>query len=343
MNFIVVGTNHKYSPIEAREKMAFSKKRMGEVLSNLVRGDNVKSAVIISTCNRVEIYAHVDDIEGGIKRLKEFFSAEACLYAYIGKEAIRHLASVASGLDSQIIGERQIIEQVKSAHSRAKALEATDRFLDAIFEQAIETALKVRRETGLSKGDISIATIAIDLIKERLGSIDDKRILVIGVGKISELMASRLKEEGTRTIFVSNRTYERARELAKAACGEAVRFERLKEKLKEVDVIISSTASPHVVLKKEDILEAFSLQPSAFSLKRLLIIDLAVPRDVDDKVREIMGIELYSLDDLDFIIKKKSAERLNGAPKAMELIEEDIGKLCSRQNLESERELALLR
>jgi len=342
MSLIVVGTNHKYSPIEIREKLSFSKKTLRGALVSLISYRDIKGGVIISTCNRVELYASSSDVEVGIKTLKDLLSAwrnqelssiEPYLYTYIGKEAIQHLFQVACGLDSQIIGEGQILEQVRFAYEQARAIEATDRLLDLIFQRAIKTSLKVKQDTGISRGDISVASIALELVKEKCGSIRDKNILIIGVSKISELVVRCLKKEEAKTVFVANRTFEKTQLLADCINAEVIRFERLKERLQDVDIIISATASPHLILKKEDVLD---------TEKPLLIIDLAVPRDIDPRIKDIKGISLFDLDDLSFTIEKELDKRKQEIPNVLKIIKEEVENLCLTEHLELALEPALL-
>lgn len=341
---IVVGTNHKYSPIEIRERLAFSKGRIEDALLRLV-GGWVKAGAILSTCNRVELYASVEyeDRHRGIDSLRDFIydyhhqilrDIEPYLYTYIGKEAVMHLFSVASGIDSQIIGEEQILEQVKIAFDEARGAGYVDAFLTDVFTAAIKTGERVRNETDIAKGDASIGRVVIKLIKEKLRNLKDKRILIIGVGKVSQLVTKYLKGDSMNATFVSNRTFEKAKRLAEAVGGIAVGFDRLKEKLGEADVVISATTSPHLILRKEDIQEIIGP-------KGLLIIDLAVPRDVEEEVKYIDGVELYCLDDLTHIIER-NLDREGSLSKAAEIIEEEAQKICSKESLRLEAAQALL-
>lgn len=327
MSFIVVGTNHKYCPIEAREKLSFSKGRIKEALISLVDFKWVKAAVIVSTCNRVELYASTPDIEMGIKTLKTFLAdyhsqdlsrIEPYVYTYIGKQAISHLFNVSGGLDSQIVGETQILEQVRFAFEEAKKSGCVDSVLDNVFSDALRVGKKVRKDTKISEGNTSIGSITISLIKEKIGSLKDKKIVIIGVGKVSELVTKYLKEENAFTVFVSNRTFLKAKELAESIGAVAIRFERLKEKLKEADVVISATTSPHFILREEDILEVH---------RPLLVIDLALPRDVEPKVKYINGVELYCLDDLNYIIEKNLDKRKDEILEATDIIKKEAQNL----------------
>lgn len=335
MNLVVIGTNHKYSPIQIRERLSFSKGKVKDVLSNLVSYGWIKAAVILSTCNRVELYASTPDPEMAIKTLKAFLSdyhhqdllnIEPYLYTYIDKKATLHLFNVAGGLDSQILGEVQILEQVRFAYKEAKTVEATDELLDRVFDKAIETGIRVRNKTKISsEGDISLGSLSINLIKKRLGVLKDKKVLIIGVGKISESVIKYLRNEELKATFISNRTYERAFELARFLKDtQVLGFDSLKEKLKEVDIIISATSSPHLILKKEDLVDV---------KKPVLIIDLAVPRDVDPQLKHIKDISLFCLDDLDSVLKENLGKRRQEIPKAQNIIQEAVEKLWTEEPL----------
>jgi len=354
VSLILVGTNHKYSPIAIRERLSFSKRRLQEALKALVYQAHIDSSVILSTCNRVELYAGTGDPALGVEVLKRFLAdyhqeelsnIESYLYTYIGKEAVRHLFNVAGGIDSQIIGEPQILQQVSLAFKEAKMSGCTDGFIDSIFSYAIETGKRVRVSTQISSGEISIGSIAIRLIKDKFGDLKSKKILIIGVGKVSELVSEYLKKEITSSVIVSNRTFDRAGELARYIGGEAVKFDQLKERLKESDIVITATASPHLILKKEDILEVLNYRLSTNPACRrgrdyrlLLIIDLAVPRDIDPEARNIAGVELYSLDDLSCLIEESLKARREEIPKAEGFIESEVENLW-RSKIEAVYEL----
>lgn len=327
---ITAGTSHKYSPIHIREKFYFTKKAAAEALAGLIKFDVISAAVIISTCNRAEFYADVSDIDDGVEVLKKFLPFYD--YVYTGRDAARHLFCVACGLDSQIIGETQILEQIEASLERARQQKTVNKYLDFIFNKARQAASKVRAGTSLYSGEISIAGIAADFLKSRRDNIKGKNILIIGAGRVSELLAGYLKEEGARIAFVSNKTYEKAKALADSVNGEAITLGALKYRLREADIMISATSSPHIVLKKEEL----PVMP-----QRLLILDLAVPRDIDDAVRGIDGVELYNLDDLSFFIEYKTKDRRQEIPKALSIIEEEVDKLCLTKNSESRPEPAL--
>lgn len=338
MNLIVAGTNHKYSPIELREKISFSRRRLKDALTFLGEEFGLKSAVIVSTCNRVELYAACKDAQDGLNKIEDFLSIyheidrnalAPHLYRYSGSDALRHLFEVASGLDSQVLGETQVMGQVRYFYEEAKRYSYTDDLLDGAFNTAIEVGKRARLETRISEGHVSIGSAAITLIKEKAKNLRDKKVLIIGLGKISNLVIKYLSEEKANSIIVSNRTYDTAVKIAESIGGRAIRFKGLKENLKDVDIIISATASPHVILKKEDIIKIAN--------GGLLIIDLALPRDVDPDVKDIEGVRLFNLDDLESVVEKNIEKRKLEAVRAKAIVEEEVKRLWERL-IESERE-----
>jgi glutamyl-tRNA reductase len=333
---IVVGTSHKYSPIALREKFYFSRKELRQVLIRLPENPVIKGVIALSTCNRIEFYADVIDKDLGFKLLEEIFLSSCCVtpavldkyfYKYSGTEAVRHLFKVSCGLDSQILGETQILEQLISAHTRARAMELTSSFLDDIFNKAVEAHLSLRQETGINIGNVSVASITLDLLKKQCGAIEDKKIMIIGGGRTSELLTESLAKEKARAIFIANRTYEKAAQLAKALNTEAVRFDSLPKKIPEVDIIIAATSSPHLIIKKEDLLKA---------KRPLLIVDLAVPRDVDPEIKFIDGVSLFNLDDLNPVIEDSLGKRKEFLSAARESIERQVHSLCLEERLRPE-------
>lgn len=342
MSFILVGTNHKYSPIELRERLSFSKKRLKDAINFLRERKVLRGAVILSTCNRVEIYASAEDSKVGMREIEDFISRyheidkkkiSPHLYIYEEKEAMKHLFSVACGLDSLILGETQILGQVKFSLLEAESVGFVDGFLREVFYSAISFAKRIHTETKISEGKVSVGSTAIDFIKERIGTLSGKNILIIGVGKVTELVLKYLRKEDPKVVFVSNRTFEKAKELAFQIGAKAVRFDDLRQFLKKADVVIAATASPHFVIKKETVEKAIS--------HKLLIIDLALPRDVDHQVKEIENVDLFCLEDLDTVIKKNMEKKIQEAEKAREIIDTEVERLWNELT-ESELEPVLL-
>ncbi len=341
MNFIVVGTNHKYSPIKLREEISFSRKRLHDVFSFLKETGVLKGAVILSTCNRAEIYASTDLAERGIREIKSFLSRfyevdekelYPYLYIYKGVDAVRHLFRVASGLDSLVLGELQISGQVKSAFYESVREGFTGSLLEEAFLSASLVTRKVHDLTRISEGKVSVGSVAVDFIKERIGTLRDKNILIIGVGKVTGLVLRYLEKEDSNVVFISNRTFKKAESLARKIKAKAVRFDNLREYLPKADIVITATKSPHFIIKKKDI----------ESLGRLLIVDLALPRDVDPEVKEVEGIELFDLENLTTVIQKNKDRKKIEALKAEEIVNIEAGRLW-RQVSESEQEKVLSR
>jgi glutamyl-tRNA reductase len=339
---IMVGTNHNSSPIELRERIAFPKRRLENALSFLMGYTGAEGVVILTTCNRVELYASCQDGRKAIENLEEYLSIyheidkkrlAPYLYRYTGGEAIAHIFEVASGLDSQILGENEILGQVRFFYEEAKRFSFTDVLIDEVFRRAIEVGRRVRLETDISAGNVSLAGVAMNLAKRESGGLADKKILVIGAGKISEAVIRNLADEGAKAVLVSNRTYENAFTLAGRLGISSMGFDGLKAALKDADIIISATSSPHTILKKEDL---------AGLGKKLLIIDLALPRDIDPRAREIEGVRLFDLDDLKPEMEESLKARKAGSDRARIIIEEETKRLC-KEFTGSEREEALSR
>jgi glutamyl-tRNA reductase len=341
---IVVGTNHKFSPIGFRERIAFSKKSVKAALPLILKDASLEGAVIISTCNRVEIYASCPvSMPGldmpGMETVLDFLSLyheidrdrlTPYLYSYVNKDAARHLFRVAAGLDSQVMGEAQILGQVERFFEEARSDGYTDAFLEQIFDTAVATARQVRAGAAIWGNNLSIGDAAISLVKREIRQLRNKKAVVIGLGKISEMVAKRLSEEDISSVFVSNRTHEKAKEIAKSIGAQAIRFDELKSVLKDADIIISATSSPHVTVRKEDLIGIN---------KEVLIIDLALPRDVEPAAADIPGVKLLNLDDIGSI----KAEGMDAeAEKARLIIDREVDNLW-QELTGSAREKALLR
>lgn len=342
LSLVVVGTNHNYSPIELREKISFSQKRLSDALGFLSRVSSLRAAVIISTCNRVEIYASADDSKEAIKQIEEFICCyheiardkfTRYLYKYSNERALAHLSSVACGLDSLVLGETQILGQIKQAFNLACSSKFMDQFLRKVFTSALSCSRKVQLDTQISKGKVSVPSIAIDFIKQKLGDLFDKTILIIGVGKISELVLKYLTKHNPNVIFISNRTFTKAQELARKINAQAVNFEHLNQYLKKADVVISATASPHYVIKEEML--------KNIENSKLLVIDLALPRDVEPEVRNLAHVELFCLEDLTSIIEENKQKKHLAAECAEEIIEKESRRIWQKLT-KLEQEPALL-
>ncbi len=339
MNLLLVGASHKTAPLKVRERFSLTRRQLRESLTQLKKEDSVLGAAILSTCNRIEFYVHLANMNSCNERVKNLLFEHCHIkkndlrYFYIlkGADAAGHIFRVASGLDSQVLGETQILGQVKTARATAGDAGAISGLLDAVFEKAVETGKKVRTETKISRGNVSLGGAAIRMIEEKFSDLQGKLILIIGAGKIGGLVSKYLKKKKIKGIFVSNRTYTKACELAENCGGEAVNFSRLGEKLRKVDVVITSTSSPHLILRRKILGEVMKTRE-----KPLLIVDLALPRDVAPEAREIPGISLYDLDDLKSIVDENYSRRIEEAGAAEAIVQSELDKLCRQLELAQE-------
>ncbi len=338
MKIQLIGLNHKTAPIEIREKISFSSEKLAEALLCLKRYEAIEEDVILSTCNRTEIYAAVRDPGAGSESLWRFIADrtglsrdQLCRYFYLlnDKDALGHLFKVAASLDSMIVGETQVFGQVKDAYFQARQANTLGRSLDAVFEEAIRVGKKVRTETRIGKGAVSTTTAAIELAKKIFDSLEGKRVLIIGAGKIGEMTVRNLYSRGVSTVLVANRTFARAQELAGAFGGQAVRFDQIEECMLNADIIISSTSAPHYVVDRQDILALMSRRPR----DSLFFIDLGMPRNIDPLVNRIENVYLYNIDDLASVRDANIQERISEARKAEQIIALCLESVSSRFNL----------
>jgi glutamyl-tRNA reductase len=322
-----MGMSHRTAPLRVRERIGFNEKNFKRFLPLLPTYEGIQEAVILCTCNRMEIYAWVEQITTGMASIKDFIAKsylgsdelDSFLYTLSGKEAVNHLFRVSSGLDSQVLGENQILGQVKKAYRLALEANTANGFLKLLFHRAISVGKKVREKTEISYGRVSVGTVGVELARKRLKSLRNKIILILGAGKISELVAAGLAKEGVKAIIVSNRTYEKARHLAQTLKGKAIKFDKIEEGLKEADIVISSTSAPHYLIKKSLAKKIMDQRD-----KPLLFIDLALPRDVEPTVADLERVTLYNMEDLDLVIKGNMVERRKEAKKAEEMVKEEV-------------------
>ncbi|MDI6703962.1 MAG: glutamyl-tRNA reductase [bacterium] len=331
---LLVGINHKSAPVEIRERISFPKDSLITGLNRLREYETIKGCVILSTCNRVEMYVSTNDIERATKEIKEFLAdyhkleengLDEYLYIMKGEIAIEHLLKVPSSLDSLVIGEPQVLCQFKDAYNQALRLKVTDSTLNTLFQKAINIAKRVREESHISKGAVSISFVAVELAKEFFRDLKKRKALLIGAGKMSELAAKHLIENGIKMIYISNRTYEKAVELAKEFNGQAIPFDETFRFMKDTDIVISSTFASSIIIKSEDVsrvMEARDYQP-------IILIDIAFPRDIDPDVGLIDGVYLYDIDDLKMVVEKKTRERSKEIKTAEKILSEELRKVLS--------------
>ncbi|HXE97295.1 MAG TPA: glutamyl-tRNA reductase [Dongiaceae bacterium] len=331
MNIIVVGLSHKTATVEIREKVAFSPNQIEKPLGELVRLDGIIEGVIVSTCNRVEIYATTRDIAGGIARIKRFMAdyhhlafemLEPHLYSYHAESAIRHVFRVASSLDSMVVGEPQILGQIKTSYGYAAEFKSSGIILNRFLHKAFSVAKRVRTETKIASSAVSVAFAAVELAKKILGDLSDKTVMLIGAGEMCELAAKHFLNSGAKGVMVTNRTFERAERLAEEFGGEAVPFESFLEHLHRADIVLSSTGAPHCIIGPKDAVEVIKRR----RFKPIFFIDIAVPRDIDPKVDDVENAYLFTVDHLQEIVQANLAQRSLEAEKAEEIIEQEIGQ-----------------
>jgi len=334
MQIVLLGINHKTAALETREKMAFTDKHIKQALTCLRREGTVEQCVILSTCNRTEIYALAADVFRGraalIAMLEEvrgatFSELENCTYFYSGFDVANHLFRVTAGLDSMILGETQILGQVREAYEKSCDLGGAGKELHGLFQNAVRCAKNVQTETKINHNSVSVSYVAVEMIKKELGSFEGLSVLVIGAGKMSRLTLKHLHDLGAKDIRVTSRTYQRAKDLAHLFNGRTIDFSRKKETLPEIDIIISSTGAPHLVLRREDMAAVMEKRRK----RPVFIIDIAVPRDIDPAVRELEEVFLYDMDSLQRVVEGNQKEREKEAAAAGEMIATEANQFMS--------------
>lgn len=309
MTILCAGINHHVAPVEVRERFAVANHEVAGVLENMRRIDGLSEAVVVSTCNRVEFYAASICPERTLGELRNFLEIRtgvaAPLYHHDTPRSVRHLFRVASGLDSMVLGETEILGQVKQAYATAADAGATSGTLNRLFQNAFRVAKSVRSETQITRGATSVGSVAVELAGKIFGGLDHRRVMVLGAGETSERVARSLVSRGVKTVIVSNRTFDRAARLAGEIGGMAIHFDHWQNEFPDVDILISSTAAPHPIITRER-LEPMMRQRSG---RPLFIIDLAVPRDVDAAVNRLDGVFLYDIDSLQDIASRSLAVR----------------------------------
>lgn len=332
--FLCLGLNHRTTPLELRERLAFSSSDLGNASCQVVALPGFEESVVLSTCNRVEIYSAYGfaDPEEGLRQLHHYLvnhftldshqrKALAC-YQLSEEQAARHLFRVVSGLDSMVLGETEIFGQVKSAYDTALKSGATGRLLNRLFQRAFNVGKQVRNSTNIQRGSTSIGSVAVEVAEKIFGSLRDCKVLLIGAGDMSRTCAQSLLSRGAHSIIVSNRSHDRALALATEMGGEALRFDQWERAVHEVDIIISSTSAPHFVVKPELVGPVMRKRHG----RPLYVIDIAVPRDVDPRVNDIEEVYLYDLDALQIIADEGRRERERALLTCEQIIEQQLQK-----------------
>ncbi len=328
---LALGVSHKTAPLELRERLALTEGRAVGVLGELVERPEVLEAAAISTCNRTELYLYVGDAVGAESLALGLLAREAGiaptelvnhLYSLHGSGAAEQLMRVAAGLDSMIVGEAEVQGQVKRAYELALVESATGPVLNQLFRSALAAGKRARTETGISERAISVSSIAVDLAQRTLGELDDRRVLVVGAGETAELTARALAARGVHAIFIANRHYDRAIGLAERFAGTAVRIEALPDELAAADIVVSSTSSPHHVIEPEELAEVMAVREG----RPLLLIDLAVPRDIHPACREVAAVSLYDMDDLQSLAERNLSGRQAEARHAEGVLRTELAR-----------------
>jgi glutamyl-tRNA reductase len=335
MKLLLAGLNHKTAPVEVRERLAFEEKALPEALDRLKQRPGLVEGMILSTCNRVEVAVTAEDqadsdtaVEGFLadSRQVERSWVSPYLYKLGGSDAIRHLFRVASSLDSMVVGEPQILGQLKTAYALAKEHGAISGYLDLVLTRAFNVAKRVRTETEIGESAVSVSYAAVELAREIFGSLQGKKVLVVGAGKMAESAMRHLKRAGASEILVTNRTRSRAEELAAEAGGRVIEYDRLLESVPEVDIVIASSGSPTYILTSEQVRLAVARRRN----RPMFLIDIAVPRNIEPEVNQVDNVFLYDIDDLGKVVDTNLKGRLEVAQQAEDIIHEEVERMMLR-------------
>jgi glutamyl-tRNA reductase len=330
MDILVVGLNHKTAPIELRERLHVPERDLPKALEMLRGVPELAEMMLLTTCNRVEVYGVVEasapSAAAGIAdTLAHYHGVERTLFApslytHVAGEAVRHVFCVASSLDSLVIGEPQILGQVKSAYAVAQTQEATGVILNNLLEQAFHVAKRVRTETGIGTSPVSISSVAVDLARKIFGELAGRSVLILGAGEMAELALRHLVDDGVKSVLVANRSFDRAQALARQFCGKAITFDDFRQEMVGTDIVISATSAPHLVLKRED-LEAITLKRRH---RPIFLIDISDPRNVDPACNDVDNVYLYNIDDLQAVVNANVEERRQEGERAAPIIEREV-------------------
>jgi glutamyl-tRNA reductase len=331
---LAIGISHKTAPVEVRERLALPESRAIEFLRDLRGAAEVQEAIAISTCNRTELYLVVGDPVEAESRVLSMLSSHAgirptelapSIYAHRNCDAARHLYRVTAGLESMVVGEAEIQGQVKRAYDTALAREFAGPLTNHLFKAALKTGKRVRTETAISERRLSLPAVAVKLAEEQLGGLAGRPVVIIGTGETSELAARALSDTAALPVFVASRRRDRAISLARRYHGESVDFQELPAALERADIVVAATASPHLLIESRELAEVMEGRPG----RPMLLLDLAVPRDIDPASAEIKGVSLYDIDDLEAAVARNRSIRQAEARKAEGIIEEEIQKFAA--------------
>lgn len=335
MKLLLTGLNHRTAPVEVRERLAFEEKTLPDALECLKQQPGVLEGMILSTCNRVEVAITADEAADPEAAVEAFLAQtrkvdrgwmSPYLYRFNGPEAIRHVFRVAASLDSMVVGEPQILGQLKSAYAVAKEKGAVSGFLDLVMTRAFNVAKRVRTETDIGQSAVSVSYAAVELAREIFGSLAGKRVLVAGAGKMAESAARHLKRAGVKEILVTNRTKARAQAMADEFGGRVIDYDYFEDAIPEVDILLASSGAPHYIVTPEQMRAAMSRRRN----RPMFLIDIAVPRNIDPAVNKLEGVFLYDIDDLGKVVDANLQGRIQVAGEAEEIIREEVDRMMAR-------------
>jgi len=345
MKFFVAGMSYRTAPVEIRERFAVAPSQLVPQICRLQVESALDEVVLLSTCNRVEIYGvtrHESESLGSLLKALGRSELDFRLQGYVREddEAVRHLFRVASGLDSMVLGETEVIGQVKTAYEAARAAHLTGRVLNRVFQKAFQTAKEIRSQTSIGRGATSVGSVAVELA-ERIfhHDLSQHKVIIIGAGQMGETCVRHLAKKGARSILVSNRSFERAVELATEFGGEAVRFEECLEAMTHVDIVVAATGCPNTLLRRADVENLMRRRKN----RPLFLIDIAVPRNIDAHVQFLEGVYLYNIDDLQALVRENVTSRQQDLAKCDQIIDARASVLMARLSLEPEKPQLLLR
>lgn len=333
MPLVLMGANHKSAPLEIRESLVFSQGDLTDTLLGLLDPPGLKEAMILSTCNRTEVIAHGEDVHRTIAKIKEVLirrsgrpatEVEPHLYLMLDIDAVRHLFSVASSIDSMVVGEPQILGQVKEAYKLAVQCKACGPVLNRVLHHAFRVSKRVRTETEIGKGAVSVAYAAVEMARSIFKSLEGKTVLLVGAGEMIELAARHLMERGVKRLLVANRTLSRGQELAAQLRGTAVSFESLPFHLSQADMVLTCTGATDPIIHREQVRRALHARKN----RPMFFIDIAVPRDVDPDVGKLDNVFLYDMQDLQRVVEHHKGQRESELKKALAIVDEAADKMA---------------
>src|SRR5437588_2834162 len=340
MPIVVIGLSHRTSPVELRERFAFAEAKIPEALQQLRSNGVADEAVILSTCNRVEIYdAQTNADRSAFQALRQFLIARGDyhgplndeIYNFSEPQSVEHLFKVACGIDSMVLGETEILGQLKKAYDLALQHKHTGVRLNKAFKRAFNVAKQIRTGTNIQRGSVSVGSVAVELAEKIFSALQARRVMVLGAGDTSEKTARALLSRGAQSIIVSNRSYDRAEALAGNLGGRAIHFEEWAGEFQKIDIVISSTAAPHYVLDRAKLEPLMKLRKN----RPLLLIDIAVPRDIEPEVNFLENVYLYNIDDLQAIADDYLKQRKEEIARCEQIIREKAEALLGRRGAES--------